>query len=128
MPKRRRKKRYHTGTHSSPKAGDCSYRSGWELQLMQHMDADPTVASYLYEGVEIPYLSSARSGRMRNYWPDFLVTRTDGSQQLIEVKPKRKLQHRVVQKKLAAARQWCSDHGVELTIITEVELKGLGLL
>lgn len=126
--KRRRKKRYHTGVHSSPKAGDCSYRSGWEEKLMQHLDADPTVVSYLYEGVEVPYVSNVRSGRVRNYWPDFLVTRTDGSRQLIEVKPSRRLPQANVQKKLKAAEVWCRANGATLEVITERELKGLGLL
>lgn len=116
------------GVHSSPKAGDCRYRSGWELSYMQHMDADPLVLSYLYEGVRIPYVSNVRTGKQRGYLPDFLVTRADGSRLLIEVKPSRKLCHATVQKKLKAAAAWCSDHGVALEVITERELKGLGLL
>lgn len=126
--RRKRKSRYHTGVHSSPKAGDCKYRSGWELSYMQHMDADPLVLSYLYEGVKIPYVSNRKTGKLRGYLPDFLVTRVDGTRIMIEVKPSRKVAHATVKKKLEAAALWCGVHGVVLQVITERELKGLGLL
>lgn len=127
--RRRRKKRYHTGVHESPKSsGPCRYRSGWELLLMQHMDVDPAVSSYLYEGLAIPYVSNLRTGKLRSYYPDFLVTMADGSRRLVEVKPSRKLAHATVRKKLSAAQQWCSDHTCSLEVVTEHVLKAMGLL
>lgn len=126
--KRKRKGRYHTGVHSSPKAGECHYRSGWELEYMLHLDADATVASYQYEQLQIPYVSNVRTGRLRNYFPDFLVAYVDGSQKLVEIKPKKRSTQVTVVKKLAAAQAWCSEHGVTLELVTEVELKALGLL
>lgn len=130
MKRRRRKRRsrYHTGVHASPKAGDCRYRSGWELVLMQRLDADPTVAAYLYEGVEVPYVSNQKTGKVRHYWPDFLVTRIDGTRELIEVKPARKVGQSTVKKKLVAGQAWATAHGVAWVVLTEVELKGMGLL
>lgn len=95
---------------------------------MQHLDADDKVKSYLYEGVIVGYVSNVRSGRIRKYWPDFLIEYTDGKKIMVEIKPKRKLEHVTVKKKLAAARQWCEEHGAVLEIVTEVELKALGLL
>ena len=95
---------------------------------MQWFDAEPSVASYGYETVIIPYTSNARSGRVRRYFPDFLVEFTDGKRVLVEVKPKKKVTHALVQKKLAAAQQWCGAHGASLQVITEVELRGMGLL
>jgi hypothetical protein len=94
---------------------------------MKHLDADPDVIEWTYEHVTIPYVSNLRSRRLRNYWPDFYVVRSD-KKQLVEVKPSRKLGHPLTQKKLAAARLWCAAGGVELVVLTEVELTQMGLL
>lgn len=127
--KRKRKKRYHTGIHVSPKTGqECHYRSGWELAYMQYLDTNVDVVGYRYEDVSIPYVSNIRSGKLRKYWPDFLIQRTDGQQILVEIKPSRKLDQDRVQKKLKAAALWCKAHGVTLVVLTEKELKLLGLL
>ena len=129
MKKRRRRRGYHTGVHQSHKSGGpCHYRSGWELLLMQWFDSEPSVASYGYETVVVPYVSNSRSGRQRRYFPDFLVEFTDGRRVLVEVKPSKRLAQARVQKKLAAAREWCGAHGVALQVITEKELRGMGLL
>lgn len=126
---RRRRKRYHTGVHESPKlVGPCEYRSGWELALMGWFDSEPTVLRYSYESVKIPYLSSARSRKMRNYLPDFLVELAGGRRILVEVKPSKKVGHAQVKKKLAAAQVWCAEHGIDLQVITEVDLRLLGVL
>ena len=95
---------------------------------MQHLDADRTVAAYEYEMLVIPYVSNARSGKVRRYFPDFLVTHRDGSRRLIEIKPKKRLTNRITQKKLAAAQAWCDGNGTRLEIVTEDTLKSLGLL
>jgi hypothetical protein len=126
--RRRKGKRYHTGVHMSPKTSVGSkYRSGWELLFMMYLDADPDVVEWAYEGVSIPYVSNAKSRRIRKYLPDFYVVRTD-RKQLVEVKPSRKLAHATVQKKLAAAREWCAQKGVELLVITELNLVQMGLM
>lgn len=126
--KRGRKGHYHTGTHVSPKAGACKFRSGWEQLYMLYLDADVNVTSYSYESVCIPYVSNLKSGRQRKYYPDFLVHRADGSRILVEIKPKKRLDQATVKKKLAAARAWCSEHGVLLEIVTEDSLRLLKLL
>jgi hypothetical protein len=95
---------------------------------MQWLDAEPTVASYGYETVIIPYVANSRTGKTRKYFPDFLIEFTDGKRILVEVKPSKRLAQVRVQKKLAAARQWCTAHGAALQVITEVELRGMGLL
>ena len=126
--RRKRKGHYHTGSHESPKAGTCEYRSGWELLFMQHLDGDPTVATYQYEGLCIEYLSNKKTGKHRKYYPDFLIEHVDGRKRLVEIKPSKRVDQARVQKKLDAARVWCQAHGVALEVITEVELKGMGLL
>lgn len=131
MSRRRRKRKgghYHRGIHNSPKAGECHYRSGWELLYMKHLDDDPDVIGYTYEQTVIPYISNVKTGRQRKYYPDFLVEHVSGTRQLIEVKPTRKLHQLTVAKKLNAARDWCQTNSVTLVVITEYELRELGLL
>lgn len=127
--RRRKKKRYHTGTYTSLKTGQaCKYRSGWELAYLRWLDAHIEVKSFMYEGVKIPYVSNTRTGKVRHYFPDFYIEFKDDSKLLVEIKPKRKLLQANVQKKLKAAEGWCSDRGVQLVVITELEMKSLGLL
>jgi hypothetical protein len=126
---RRRKKRYHTGTYVSTKTGQaCKYRSGWELEYLKWLDAHLMVRTFGYESVKIPYVSNLRTGKLRNYFPDFLVEFTDGSKQLVEIKPSKRLVQAGVKKKLEAAERWCQAHGVSLVVLTERELKVMGLL
>mgnify|MGYP001500244171 CR=1 FL=1 len=127
--RRKRKKRYHTGVYASTKTGQlCKYRSGWELSYLHWLDASPDVATFVYEGVKIPYVSNVRTKKIRNYYPDFWVTRVDGTMLLVEIKPKKRLQQANVRKKLAAAADWCRAHGAVLTVLTEVELRVMGLV
>ena len=95
---------------------------------MRWLDEHVEVETWTYEGVRIPYVSNVKSGRVRNYYPDFLVTFKDGSRLLVEVKPKKRLQQAIVKKKLKAAEEWCVERGVTLTILTENELVSIGLL
>ena len=131
-PKRRRRKRksrYHTGVFVSVKTGQsCKYRSGWELSYLQWLEVNPDVLTFAYESLKIPYLSNVRSGKIRNYIPDVLVEMTSGAKLLVEIKPSRKLVNAVVKKKIAAAELYCYAHGLTHVIITEKELKLLGLL
>jgi len=130
MPRRKKRRgHYHRGEYTSSKTQQvCRYRSGWELSLMQYLDSDPATATWSYESVVIEYVSNARTGKKRRYFPDFYVETASGERQLIEVKPSKKLRQLAVAKKLSAAGDWCRDNQVTLRIITEVELKELGLL
>lgn len=95
---------------------------------MGWFDVEPTVLSYSYESVRIPYINNVRSRRTRTYLPDFLVELTDGRKILVEVKPSKKLGHAQVMKKLAAARVWCDENKIDLQVITEKDLRLLGVL
>lgn len=128
-PKSRRKKRYQRGEYTSTKSGlTCRFRSGWEFVYMQHLDANELVVDWFYEALKIDYVSNKKTGRLRKYIPDFVVNYTDGHTDIIEIKPKRKLSNAVVVKKTFAAREWCVNNGKTYILVTEVELKALGLL
>ena len=131
-PKKKRKKKrkghYIRGSYTSPIAGECKFRSGWEYRLMIHLDSSPDVEFWSYEKTVIEYVSNVRTKKVRKYYPDFLVRYKDGRTELIEVKPKRKLEQATIKKKMAAALLWCAEHGMTYRIVTEIQLKELGLL
>lgn len=64
-----------------------------------------------------------KSFRITYILPDFLVTMADRSQQLLEVKPSRKLDHPVVQRKLAVARIFAERQGWTFHVLTEREIR-----
>jgi hypothetical protein len=98
------------GDYTSSKSGrEHFYKSGWELALMQWLDANPDVASWDYECVRIPY---PYNNHKRWYVPDFVVSFQDAHREMWEVKPKEFVGSEKVQLKSEAARGWCSANGV----------------
>lgn len=131
VPRRRKKRKshYHVGAYTSTKTGQTyRYRSGWELAYFKYLDSNSSVVSYEYERIVIEYVSNVRSGKIRKYLPDFFVEYEDGRNVLVEIKPKRRLTQARIKKKLSAAERWCNERGVTLEIVTEVELRLLGLI
>lgn len=127
--KRRRKSGRKRGKYTSQKMGTVmTYRSSWELAYFQWLDSCTNVAQFFSESIKIPYVTNKRSGKTRNYIPDLFVIYTDGTKKLIEIKPKSKLLQATNVKKFIAARQWCTDQNMEFVVLTEVDLKLLGLL
>ena len=125
--KRKRRRGYHRGTYVSPVAGECKYRSGWEEKYMNYLDSNTDVASWSYENLVIQYVSNKSTGKLRKYYPDFYVVMNDGTKFVVEIKQKRKLNQAIVKKKTKAAEQWCLMNGATYKILTEVELKDMGL-
>jgi hypothetical protein len=131
MKKRRKKKksRYKKGEYTSTKTGLVSkYRSGWECKFMEYLDINPDIISWAYEAIKIPYVSNQKTGKLRNYLPDFLVESASEGYKLIEIKPHKKVFQAKVVKKTLAAGDWCRKNNIKFSIITERELKSLGLL
>lgn len=95
---------------------------------MAYLDESEEVVSYLYEGLKIPYLSNKRTGKLRTYNPDFVVTYVDGTVVVVEIKPSKRLLNAKVVKKHLAATDYCKAHGMAFIVVTEKELKSLGLL
>jgi len=129
-PRKKKKKKghYHRGTHTSPIAGDCKYRSGWEQKYMEHLDSDPNVSTWSYEKLVIEYVSNQHTKKIRKYYPDFQIEYKDGKRVVVEIKPSRKLGQATVVKKIRAAKEWCTAHDLTYKILTEIELKDMGLL
>jgi hypothetical protein len=132
MKNKRRKRisrRAKRGVHCSHKCPNpFVYRSGWELKYALYLDESADVVSYLYEPYPVEYVSNLKTGKRRKYWPDFEVTMRDGTVVLVEIKPKKKLTLLMNIKKFAAASAMCASRGINFCIVTEVNLKELGLL
>ena len=128
-PRRTKKKRFHTGTYVSTKTGKSMvYRSSWELEFMEYLDADDTVTSYSYESVIVPYRRSLRSIRISKYIVDFRVEYNTGVTTLYEIKSSSFVNRRVNLAKFSACRTYCTQHGWQFSVLTEVELRAMGLL
>ena len=126
--KKKRKSRYHRGIHVSSIAGECKYRSGWEQKYMVYLDENPDVISWSYEKLIIEYVSNKKTKKIRKYYPDFQIEYKDGTKVVIEIKPSRKLEQSIVIKKIRAAKEWCTTHDMTYKVLTEIELKDMGLL
>ena len=99
------------GVHYSNKLNKCcAYKSGWELAVMQFLDANPIVTSWEYESFRISYI---HNNHKRWYVPDFLVTFQDGHRELWEVKPKEFIETEKNKLKTEVARMWCQENQVD---------------
>lgn len=128
MPRRKKRGHYHQGTYESKKGGSVNYRSGWEKSYCEYLDNDPTVVEFKYEYLMIHYVSNKKSGRVRKYIPDFLVTYIDGRQVIVEIKPLSRMTRSTNVKKFAAAKEWCAENDYQFQILTERELKEMHIL
>jgi hypothetical protein len=95
---------------------------------MLYLDSNTEVEVWSYEKIVIPYISNIRSKKERKYYPDFFIQFFDGRKEVWEIKPKRKINQLTIKKKTAAAEKWCQENGMTYKIITETELKDMGLL
>jgi hypothetical protein len=95
---------------------------------MLWLDTNDNVKTYSYEALKIGYVSNQKSKKVRNYMPDFQVTMQDGKKLLVEIKPKRFLEKPINKKKFASAIEWCKENDHEFVVLTEIELRSLGVL
>jgi len=119
-----------------------TYRSGWEFTFMKFCDEHPSVAKWASEAIKIPYRNPL-SGKQTIYVPDFFIVYSDrkGKQrvELIEVKPKNQTvkekvgrskhnqAHWIVnQAKWEAARAYCKQNGIYISIVTEDDIFNTG--
>lgn len=83
-----------TPLHPDKFKGDVfpHYKSKLELKMMTLLDKSPSVESWNYERIVIPYLDKTRHGTKHNYYMDFkVVMKTNEGPKtfLIEVKSKK---------------------------------------
>jgi hypothetical protein len=107
------------GWYKSIKAGDVYFRSSYELAYFKKLDASGEVVTYVSEPFLISYIYK---GVRLKYVPDVLVTMTDGTTILVEVKPKKMMLLPKNIAKATAARRYCKRHLLQYITITEDDL------
>ena len=117
-------------------------RSSWERKFCSWCDLNENVLEWGSEEFWIPY--RAPDGRVRRYFPDFIIKVKESTGELktyvIEVKPRKQTKPPIKKKKVTksyiyemktysinqakwkAAHEWCKDRKIEFKIITEKEL------
>ena len=120
------------------------YRSHLELRVMQHLDSNPNILKWESEERFVRYFDPV-SAKLRRYFPDFLVTTTNGVTMMIEVKPLQQTKPPTIQPhvdgrknrryikesttfatnmaKFKAAEEYCADRGWKFKIITDKDIK-----
>lgn len=139
---------FYTPQNPSKYKGDPTkivFRSSWELKILKYLDANPDVIFYQSEEIVIPYICKS-DNRPHRYFPDFFVKFKNGTQLLIEVKPKHQTQPPKSTKgkredvyirecmafaknisKWEAAKEYCRTRGWTFVIFTEDTLKSMGM-
>lgn len=130
-------------------ADDIVWRSTWERSIMRWLDYNPDVLYWNSEETVIPYVSPV-DGRAHRYYIDMTVAFKNGTNLLIEVKPKyqtmppdikkvkksKKSQERLLLEaqtyavndaKWKAAEKWANQRGFKFVIFTEDTLRDMGI-
>lgn len=114
------------GVYVSTKTGvSMFFKSSWEEATMKHLDVDPNIATYEYEKLRIPY---TYDNHKRWYVPDFVITFTDDTRVVWEVKPEQFLQTERVLRTIEAGLQYCEQNGMQYQVLTGRVLKEKGII
>ena len=62
------------------------YRSGLELEFINYCENNPSIKQWASEPIQIKYFSRLNN-KIMNYYPDFIVEKTNGSRIIVEIKP-----------------------------------------
>ena len=85
---------------------------------MKELEGDDSVRKWTKNhGIRIPY----EDNKHKYYNPDFLVERTDGMIELVEMKSKHLLKTTGTQRKADYARKWCDARGIEYRLISRYQ-------
>ena len=103
------------------------YRSSWELALFKFLDKSDDVLEWASEPFPIYYISP-RDGQKHRYFPDLWIKFRSGETWLVEIKPKGQTGDSVNLAKWEAAKKLCEESGMKFLVLTEKELKTLGLI
>ena len=94
---------YLTGKYySSKNRKNVTYRSSYELRFFHLLEEDDSVASYEVESIKIPYKDF--DNKFKNYIPDVMILKTDGSIEVCEIKPEAMLDNGIVKRKAQACQ------------------------
>ena len=115
------------------------YRSLLERRFMRYCDLNEDILFWASEELPVRYYSPLDK-KWHRYFPDFVVKTVNNHKYMIEIKPYRQalkpkppkkktksymresFEYSKNQAKWSAAREYCSDNGMEFKIITEKDL------
>jgi hypothetical protein len=115
------------------------YRSLLERRFMRYCDLNEDILFWASEELPVRYYSPLDK-KWHRYFPDFVVKTVNNHKYMIEIKPSRQVgkpkppkkktksymresfEYIKNQAKWSAAREYCSDNGMEFKIITEKDL------
>jgi hypothetical protein len=98
---------------SAKNKADVYFGSSYELRCEYLLEADPNVASY--RRCEVFFSGTG----WRN--PDLLVTYTDGTTEIIEIKPKSWLTYEAVKQQIQDSEKFCRDNGHKFRVWSEAD-------
>jgi TnsA endonuclease-like protein len=104
------------------KGGEIFCQSTWEEAYANHLESNILVVSFKKDKIRLPYMFE---NKKRVYITDYFVKYSDGTQELVEIKPKCFLDYPQNTAKFEAAKIWCNDNGARFVIITEDELTNM---
>jgi len=112
--------KYQSGYFYSDKNGkDLYYRSSYELVAYKILEQMSKVVSYEVEPFYIPFFYD---NYIHRTIPDILVIYTDGTKELIEVKPFGRLKEKDVRVRIEAMEDYALVNNLDFSIWTEKEL------
>lgn len=103
------------------------YRSSWELKFYKYCDMSENVEYWGSEILSIPYISP-KDGQVHRYFPDVFVKTKDGRKFIIEIKPEKQRNNPINRAKWESARNYAKRIGAEFIVLSEKELKSMGLI
>lgn len=93
---------------SSCKNEPVIFRSGLELEFINYCENNPSIKRWASEPIKIKYYSRLDNKEM-NYYPDFVIEKTNGSRIIVEVKPKSQTYKPTVYDNLWAKEAWVKN-------------------
>jgi hypothetical protein len=114
-------KKYKSGRfYSNKNKKNLYYRSSYELVAFKMFEQMENVECYEPEPFLIYYTGD--DNKKHIYIPDILITYKNGTKEIIEVKPERRLKETSNILKLKAGKKYALDHNMTYRIITEKTL------
>lgn len=103
------------------------FDSTWEEKFFSFMSSNSEVKVIKRLNLKLIKYFSSKYNKERWYKPDFEIEYTDGRKELIEIKPYYQLEDITVKEKKEAAEKWCKENNMKYVILTEIELRNMGI-
>jgi hypothetical protein len=111
------------GWHLSSKAGKVYFRSSYEKKAYIKLDEDDDVKNYKTEFVSTEYFNPEKQINS-SYLIDLFIEYIDESKKLVEIKPEKWLEDRIIKLKIEAGISKAKEMNVPFEVWTEMNLFG----